>query len=846
LWVSGVPRNNCAIRNARALVPQYPENFNVKSLSWSVASTLAITMALCAPQAFAQDADPAASEEEIVVTGTRVANRSALETAVPVDVISSDALTEQGTTEVNQAISVAVPSFNFPRPAITDGTDSVRPATLRGLAPDQTLVLVNSKRRHSSSLVNVNGSVGRGSSAVDMNTIPSSAIGSIEVLRDGASAQYGSDAIAGVINVRLREAATGGGATLTYGRRQTSLPLPNAERDETDGETVTLGAWSGFSLGDSGFLTLSGEYRSSDRTVRAAPDRRTQLSNVNDGGPVYNPNGPINSWYGDPDQNQLTVFANAGYDVALGELYGWGSFQQRDSTSAAFFRRPGDARNVLAIYPDGFLPKINTDVTDLSGGGGLRFDLGGWDGDASVTYGKNSFDFRISDTLNRSLGAASPVSFDSGGFEYSQAVANLGFVREFEMGLASPLNVAVGLEARQENYSIRAGEPGSYITGTAGGAGGAQGFPGFQPQNQVDEDRNNVAGYIDIEANVTEQLLLSAAVRAESYSDFGETVTGKVAGRFDFTDWFGVRGAASTGFRAPSLQQSFFTATATNFISGLPVEIGTFSPTSNVAKALGARPLDAETSVNYSVGVVLDVADFTLTVDAYQINVDDRIVLSENLAGSGTAAPGTTPRLIFDLVSPFGASTARFFINGVETETRGVDIVATYGLDLSTFGDWDFTASANFNDTEVTKVPTTTVLAGFPTPPVLFDRINRLTFEDGTPEWKATLQAVGTFGDLSGTLRLNGYGETIEPGTAADGSRDIKLSPKVLVDAEGRWQVNENVNFAIGAENLLDAYPDATPLAPIDLNPTGSLSFSRYSPFGFNGRYVYARLGFAW
>jgi len=836
------------------------------ALSAAVA-VVALSTAAAPAWAQEQEGESARTLDTVVTVGTRVANRSALDTAAPVDVVSAETIQSIGVGELNQALSVNLPSYNFPRPALTDGTDSVRPAALRGLAPDQTLVLVNGKRRHSAALVNVNGSIGRGASAVDLNTIPSLAVGGVEVLRDGASALYGSDAIAGVVNVRLREANTGGAIQASYGWRETEYTVPviaptaagvpnpgaTATRERSDGHVLTVAGWKGYSLGEDGFLTITGEYKDQNHTERAGYDSRQQYPTVFPAGEAII--NRWNGWTGEPDLEQLSFFANAGYTLANGvELYGWGSFQDRETVSAGFFRRANDARNVIEIYPNGFLPKINPTTTDYSALGGARFNWAGWDVDASLGYGSNKMEFQIIDTLNRSIGPASKTSFDAGGFEGSQLVANIGFVKGFAMdSLASDLNVAWGVEARKETYEIFAGEPDSYRNGgvllpigatgctsptaaqiAANGcatASGAQVFPGFRPENERDEDRTAVGIYVDLEANVTDKLLVSGALRGESYSDFGEALTGKLAARYDLTESFAVRGSIQNGFRAPSLQQQYFTTTSTNFILGVPYDITTFTVDDPIAIALGATPLDAEKSVNYALGFVFRAGAFNLTVDGYRIDVEDRIVLSENLTAANVQA-------YLQAQNPAFANSGggRFFLNGVETETTGVDIIANYAFPETEIGTFRGTLGANFNKTEVTKVPAIPQLAALNPAPVLFGRVNVLTLEEGAPKDKFTGQLDWERGPFAATLRAIRYGEVLVPGTTS--ASDYTLDPKTVIDLEARYTWNDRLTLALGADNILDEYPDAAPAA---LNGTGNTPFSTYSPFGYSGRFVYTK-----
>lgn len=792
--------------------------FLLAAASGAVLAAAAPAVAQTAPQ------DAAAAVEDVIVTGTRVPNRSRLDTLSPVDVVSAEDLQNRGTTELAAALAQSVPSLTFQRPAVTDGTDSIRPATLRGLSPDQTLVLVNSTRRHASALVNVNGSVGRGSAAVDLNTIPTGALERIEVLRDGASAQYGSDAIAGVINLRLREAASGGGATFTAGQYYTTVDTARSARDEEDGGALTASAWQGFALGSDGFLTLSAEL------VSRAPTNRSDLD------PRVTPNA-VTARFGDPEVNQWTVFANAGKPLGNGwSAYGWAGYQDRDSESAAFPRLATNTNNVPALYPTGFLPLIAINSQDLSVAGGVRGAIGGWDADFNLVYGRNALDFRTENSLNATYGAASPTSFDSGALIYNQLVLGADLARQYEVGLYAPLNVAVGLEARREGYEIEAGQPESYNRGPLGGntalAGGAQGFVGFQPSNEVDEDRTAVGVYLDVEAPVTDKFTVAGAVRFEDYSDFGNSTTGKLSARYDFTPAFALRGSVSTGFRAPSLQQSYFTSTASVVQNGVVVETGTFPATSPVAVVLGAEPLDAETSVNYTLGTVIRLGDFDLTVDAYRIDIEDQIVLSENINRS------FSPQ-VASLLDPLGVQAARFFLNGVDTTTQGVDIVGRYRLGTEAYGDWDFTVAANFNDVEVTRVPTSSSVLN-PVPP-LFARSRIETIQQGTPDSKVSANADWSYGRWGLTARATYYGDVVQPGSTP--ANDYSTGAKTVADFEGRFQANERVALAVGVDNAFDEYPDAVPAT---LNSNGVLGFPFYSPFGFNGRFVYARLSLNW
>jgi iron complex outermembrane receptor protein len=788
----------------------------------------------------------------VVVTGTRVANRSALDTASPVDIISAESLKNSGVTEINQALSVALPSLNFPRPGLSDGTDTIRPATLRGMAPDQTLVLVNSKRRHASSLVNVNGTIGRGSASVDLNTIPTAIVKNIEVLRDGAAAQYGSDAISGVVNLRLRTNRNGGEGTVTYGARITEYeflagppaPAPSTtmSRKRTDGQTATVSAWKGLPWGESGFVTIAAEYKDQKHTERSGYDVRQQYPLLAGGAP--DPReltiNRFNAWYGEPEMKQSTLFVNAGNALGNGlKVYGWTSFQRRDAHTAGQFRRAVDDRNIIAIHPDGFLPIIAPTVDDVSMTGGATWSMGDWEMDASLGFGMNRMMFAVENSLNRSIGPTSKTAFDAGGFRYDQTVFNVTGVRVLPMdSLASPLNIALGAEVRREGYQIFSGEPDSYRQGGArlanGGvsAPGAQVFPGFQPRDVSDTNRTAVGAFVDLEANLTSKLLTSVAVRGEHYSDFGNSLAGKLSGRYDFTKQAALRGSLQNGFRAPSPQQQNFTTTSTNFINGEPFEITTFRPSDPVAVAFGAKPLKAEKSVNLSLGAVLRFGVANLTVDAYRIKVKDRIVLSENLTQDNVRA--------FLVARGFAGGGGRFFINGVDTTTDGVDIVLGWPMQLGAAGKFDFTLAGNFTSTDVTRVPVTAELAALNPAPPLFDRLNVLSFEKGQPKNKINASVNWKLGALGATLRATRYGEVLSPNALA--SRDIVIAPKTVVDLEARYALTSKLSLALGAENLFDAYPESVPVV---LNGTGNTPYPNYAPYGRGGRYVYARASYS-
>ena len=524
-----------------------------------------------------------------VVIGTRLNDRTVLNTAVPVDVITPAEIQSTGQVETNQVIQMLAPSFNFPRPTISDGTDHIRPSTLRGLGPDQVLVLVNGKRRYTTALVNVNGTIGRGSTGVDLNSIPSSAIERIEILRDGAAAQYGSDAIAGVINIILKTDPTSEiGAE--YGSNYTTLkPKDTAyarnlaklkDTRITDGDVAEWDLNTGMNFRGGGFFHVTGQYEHRGSTNRSLPDLRTQYFAGDPKNTDPNFVGQNHFRQGDARVNDLGFMVNANLPQmnSGAQVYAFGGASKREGQGAGNWRLPNGNNTVRAIWPNGFLPFINSDIVDYSGTVGVKGEVAKWKYDLSGSYGHNRFDFTITNTNNATMGAASPTEFDAGGLKFDQAIANLDFVRAFPLSsFSSPLNVAFGAEARHEKYGVIAGEPNSYkdggvkvLDGPSAGAQpvpGAQVFAGFQPGDAGDNPRTNYAGYIDLETSPITRLQLGLAGRGEHYSDFGGTINGKASGRFEFYPGYAIRGAIQTGFRAPSLAQEFFSSTATNFIT---------------------------------------------------------------------------------------------------------------------------------------------------------------------------------------------------------------------------------------------------------------------------------------
>ena len=829
-------------------------------------------------------ASSAVAGNAVSVLGSRF-SRNVDEQAVPVEVITELEIRASGFTETNELLQALVPSYNSPKGYITDGSDHMRPATLRGMAPNQTLVLVNGKRRHQGALVHVNGSVGRGSTQVDLNAIPASAIEKIEVLRDGAAAQYGSDAVAGVINLVLKE--TGGsdvsvtfGQNLSYfergynagegfidGQDDSTYGWDVNENDgigyqpytadrgwarpgvqkvlKKDGKNLIVHGGTGLNvLG--GNLYVSGQLRDGGRSNRAGLDpRRQYFAGMDEEERAFNRE---NHRIGAGAFEQVSLMFNGSFPMERGTLYAFGGMNTRDGESGCYYRRAQDNRTLRAWYPDGFLPLISPTLTDTSMAVGMKGLMSnGMAYDVSVNTGSNEFAWGMVNSHNATAGTGpnQQSEFDLGTLGYSQTTVNVDMSTQRDMaGFVGPVSLAFGAEVRMENYEIEAGEEAGYtdygydvLDGPNAGASAAVGcqcLPGLAPANEQDRDREAVSIYAEMSGNVMEELQLDVALRTENYSDFGSTTNGKVAMRYELADGVAARGSFSTGFRAPALQEAYFSSIATNFIDGVPLEVGTFPVDTEAARALGSKDLEPETSTNISAGMTYKDEQFSLSVDAYQINVDDRISMSETFRGSGA----TSDMVTFFEERGVPASGGRYFFNGINTETKGLDIVATMRQDVA-MGSLTLKAAMNFNDTEVTNkddLVTPDELAAYTTSQLL-GRENTVRYESSSP--KENFQFSAMLQKPTSTLmaKLNRWGEVTIPASSVE--REQVLSPKWTVDMEYSFQLNSTVRMSLGVNNLLDEYPDKT----VKRNSfNGIFQHSGYSPFGFSGRYIYTRL----
>ena len=845
----------------------------------------ALIICVLAPVVSAQETNPAEAVtklEEIVVIGSRIEGRSIADSPVPVDLIKGEDMLNTGQLEVGRAIQRLIPSFNFSSSSISDGTDALRPATLRGMGPDQVLVLLNGKRRHGSALIHVNRSVGRGTAGTDMNAIPMGAIKRIEVLRDGASAQYGSDAIAGVINVVLKDDYEGGFRT-NYGTTY-----------KGDGDQFVASLDKGFKIGQDGTLHATLEYRNRQRTNRAglfgipnypnttctlsasdcAPGaswKQTALDTyggdtkviTNDPGDRERNFNRRNFRVGDADSEQFSGALN--FDKSLGnglDFYSFADVSRRANKSGGFWRaansdkdNPPFGNPPVRVYPDGFLPLINSTIWDYSFGAGVVKEFNnGLRADLGVVHGGNTFNFNIANSHNASWIAANQqpgaTSADAGTLELYLTTVNLDF------SLPIPdknMNLAWGAAYRRDNYQIQAGEEYSYADydGPGGGDAGIEVFTGFKPENEVNESRHAFSFYTDAEMfvdnlGVFDRVMVSPAVRYEHYSDFGHTINGKLATKLDFSGALAVRGSMSSGFRAPSMQQLYFNNISTQFVTGQAdsIQVGTFRNDSAVAKAIGIPELKQEIATNLSVGLVYHpTSSFTLTADVYRIEVKDRIILS------GFLRP-TDPALsdgVIAALNTAGAGSAQFFMNAADTETRGGEIVASWNVPFIDRGNLDLNFLGALMQTQIRDVK---LPAGLPSS--LFDDRERSIIEEWQPRSRFTLSGLYQLDQLSASVMVHRYGSYTVSGDGNNPPKQ-KFDPQYVTDVQLSYSFGPFGILKLGANNVFDVTPDEDTIdgarGGTIIDSQGNLivdspdvfTYSRRSaPFGFNGGFYYA------
>lgn len=824
--------------------------------------------------------------EDIVVVGTRTEGREPLESPVPVELVLGERLRSTGHVETGRALQMLSPSFNFQSSAITDGTDSVRPATLRGLGPDQVLVLVNGKRRHNSALMHVLDTVGRGTAGTDMNAIPLAAIERIEVLRDGASAQYGSDAIAGVINLVLKQEP---GTTIDSSWGQTY---------RGDGDVFTESVNHGWANDEGAYLNMTYEFRDRGFTNRAGawgwpfylPAECGAGAQPSSTGFCLDPREETVDRHviqlGDADSRHHSGYYNA--SVPMGDrvnFYSFGGFSTRANSSPGFYRVPFifDERIVYEIHPEGFLPSIETDVEDLSFAAGIDWETrSGWLFDVSVNHGRNTFDFLISNSNNASYGVNSPTEADAGGLRFNQTTFNFDVSRLFEQ-TGRTTNLAFGAEFRRDGYGIRAGVPVSYLhclddpnsdkaSCRAAAPPGIQVFPGYRPTDEADASRTNTGAYVDLEWVFDSRFTLGTAGRFERYSDFGSTLNGKLSARFDVNRALALRGGVNTGFRAPSLHQLHYSKIDTLSVespdgSTVLAEVGTFPNNSAIVNALAVPPLKEETSVNFSGGAVVKMGPTAaLTVDAFRVTVNDRIVMSANFTADAVEA--TAPS-VAAVMRDTRIQGAQFFANAAQTATSGVEFTFNSAHTLGR-GLLDWGVSMSYFDTALEgdlEFPSSLApIAG-----VLFEDADRAIIEDFQPSTRLQGTAEYSIGRVrfgGGARYFGSYTLWDQLGLIAR-SQNQTFSPETITDVHFAVRLGKSFELMVGANNLFNVYPDmnefndlfGTFLSDIAGAPFSNITnrngevipgteshgifpYARTAPFGINGGYYFARLTF--
>lgn len=815
-----------------------------------------------------------------VVIGSRGRHTAAEELAVPVDVFTAEQISQQGTNETSQILQALAPSVNFPRQTVTDANDIVRPFTMRGLSPDHTLVLINGWRRHSTAVLNTFAfGTGAGSTGVDLNAIPSGAVERIEVLRDGASAQYGSDAIAGVVNLVMKEGSFAPYLSADAGRYVTGKGYKD------DGTTVDVNGGVGIGLGR-GSLSLFGQFQQRDPTNRAWADPYLVDANgvadsINSDGQVVVKRNSLpqpNLHFGDGLERNKMTFANFRMPVGAGgatELYAFGGYAHRVGTGNGFWRYFDSGRNWPEIYPQGFLPEFRPTVEDFSLAGGVRTGVGGWALDFGGSYGVNRFDYDLRNTNNPSLGPCldtpcapgadgvlgtsddpgipNQTEFFAGRLLRREAIGAVNLARDVEVGLPSPLRLALGATFRREQYIITQGERASWVNGnhlaqdSSGPApAGSSVFGGFTPGDASNNDRTNFGAYLDLEANLTTQVLANVAGRFERYSDFGSAVGGKLALRYQPSQRMVLRGAVSTGFRAPGLPQSYFSHVTTSFVAGQLIEVGNFPVNHPAARLLGAKDLKEEKSVNLSAGFAVTPRDnLTFTADVFHIKITDRILLGATFDDDTTlavlAAGGFT-----------GIAGLQYFTNGLDTRTQGVDLGGSLRVPAGAAGSLTFDAGVNFTKTKITHIDDLPAVLANSTEPGLIDTVTYIAITEERPDWRGTFTTNYETGRFRALTRLSYFGKF---SSAQLGFCDLcreRYGAKALVDVEVGYRFNQ-VKLSVGARNLFDTYPDkpsstrvvdpSTGDRSLDYNNNfGTFPWAAASPFGFNGRFLYSRV----
>lgn len=811
---------------------------------------------LGAPVAAAQETAPAAGaadqdepKTDIVVTGSRGVVRSRTDSPTPIDVISSAELEKTGKPGVLAALNTLVPSFNVPTRAGGGTSTVIASGGLRGLNPDQTLILVNGKRRHKTSLINAVSSLYNGSVPADLDMIPTSAIDHIEVLRDGAAAQYGSDAIAGVINIILKHGVDGGAASFTAGQNF----------DRSDGENYLAQANLGVKLGNDGFLDGFINLKKQNASNRAIPIASTVVLYPLVGGQPdpreATADRLVTKNYGAFPTQQINTGYNAGYDIGQIHLYSFGTYSQRNSELNFTFRAPNNAASLPQVYPNGFRPTLNIKEEDFEFALGAKGKIGGWDWDLSSDYGSNRSSQYGSNTLNPSLGPTSPTNFYVGALRSTEWDNSLDITKGYKLG-GGNLQVSAGVQHRLEFYAITAGDPNSYAAGTytyvVNGvtirpAPGAQAAAGFTPADAGIKHRNNLSGYLDLTYDPTRSTTIGVAGRFEHYDDAsGNTAIGKFTVRQAITPWLALRGAVSSGFRAPGLAQQIYASTTGQFrtlANGTLdlLQIKTLPVGSPAAVALGATPLKPETSTNFSAGFVLSpFRNFNVTVDGYQISVKDRIAITSTLTGTAVSAI-----LVANGLSP--DISAQYYTNAIDTRTRGIDVVATYRNKLWDFGRMSWNLGYNYNQTDITNIRANPAqLAALGAGFVLFDRLSQSNLTTNLPRTKLFLGNLTSIGPVSFNTRVVRYGKfdglanAVTTAGVTSFSADRHFGAKYITDMELSWQLNKTLNLAVGANNVFNVYPDYTSAS---FNPAlGSGQYPTTGGYGFTGGYYYGRI----